>query len=143
MANFKSLDENGSVPPKVPQPVTDSPWFWVYLFATAGLIALLLAGNKFDHRQSEIEREFSARQSYGHVLSGEDGPIAPPTPGNQHLTLRPLYLIMSIVLVVGWTTFYWKRMSWRADSLSQDSRQDGAVEIEQNIMDKATDDNID
>ena len=131
MADCKSLDENGADHMRVVQPVSDSPWFWVYLFATAGLIALLLADHKFDHRQSEIEREFSARQSYGHVLSSEDGPIAPPTPGNQHLTLRPLYMIMSIVLVVGWTTFYLKRMSWRSNSATQVSRQEKASDIEQ------------
>jgi len=97
-------------------PITDSPWFWVYVFATAGLIALMLAGNKFDHRQAEIEREFSARQSHGHVISGADGPIEPPTPGNQHLTLRPLYLIMAVLLVLGWSTFYIKRLSLRQRS---------------------------
>ncbi|MCA9214440.1 MAG: hypothetical protein KDB27_15320 [Planctomycetales bacterium] len=89
--------------------VSDSPWFWIYLFATAGLIALMLAGNKFDHRQAEIEREFSARQSHGHVISGDEGPIAPPVAGEQHVTLRPLYIAMGVCVIVGWTVFYLRR----------------------------------
>ncbi len=101
------MPENESKPNR--PPITDSAWFWVYLFATAGLIALTLTGNKFDHRQAEIEREFSARQSYGHVVSGEDGPMSPPSAGRQYLTLRPLYIALGVIVVVGWTTFYVRR----------------------------------
>ena len=105
MSRGETESDNGG-PPRI----TDSPWFWGYLFATAALIALMLAGPKFDHRQAEIEREFSARQSHGHVISGEEGPIKPPASGKQHLTLRPLIVAMSVVLVVAWTTFCVRRV---------------------------------
>ncbi|HEX4000701.1 MAG TPA: hypothetical protein VHX65_19285 [Pirellulales bacterium] len=46
-----------TTPPQSPR-LTDSPWFWAYLFSTAGFVALLLMSGKYQHRQTHIEDEY-------------------------------------------------------------------------------------
>ena len=42
---------------QVPKPVvTDSPWFWVYAFATTGLVLMVLAGPKWIARQARLDQ---------------------------------------------------------------------------------------
>ena len=38
--------------------LTDSPWFWAYLFSTMGVILLFLMDAKYQHRQTHIEDEY-------------------------------------------------------------------------------------
>jgi hypothetical protein len=38
--------------------LTDSPWFWVYVFSTAAALALFVMGGKYEHRQGHIEDEY-------------------------------------------------------------------------------------
>ena len=92
--------------------ITDSPWYWVYLFATAGLIVLTLAGTKFSSRQTQIERAAQGRQRAVQNVSGKE-PVTPMS-DVQHtqITLRPLYVVLGLLLIVAWTNLgwkYWKR----------------------------------
>ncbi|MDG2380277.1 MAG: hypothetical protein P8N76_01245 [Pirellulaceae bacterium] len=96
-----------------PESFTDSIWFWVYLFGTAALIALYLSSPKYGRRQSQIERQFSARQSAGQAVSGADGPVEPSTVDNMIISLDPLFLIAGILLVVGWSGLWWQRFRGR------------------------------
>ena len=101
-----------SQPPetKRDQPITDSPWFWAYIFATAGLIALAMATPKYNARQTQLERQFLARQEGGQTVKGADGQtIAPPHEQNLILTLGPLFLICACLLVVAWGRFWMTR----------------------------------
>src|SRR3990167_4768494 len=90
--------------------ITDSPWYWVYLFCTAGAIALLLAGPKFAARQAQIERNSEARlQVAQHVASHQvasqqinvtEQEAEPRTA--TRVTLWPLYAALGFVLSVAW-----------------------------------------
>ena len=99
------------------RPLTDSVWFWIYVFGTAALVALYLGGPKYGLRQSQIERQFSARQSGGQAVSGVDGPVEPSTANEVIIPLNPLFLLMGILLVVGCAGLWWQR--FRARSRSQ------------------------
>jgi hypothetical protein len=101
-------------------PLTESPWYWVYLFATGALIALALMSRKYDHRQAEIEREFSARQRHGYIVSDDRGPIEAPKPGRQLIRLQPLFVMFSLIFMGGWVLFWYQRSrsgARRAESL--------------------------
>ncbi|MCP4189823.1 MAG: hypothetical protein GY768_04265 [Planctomycetaceae bacterium] len=107
---------------------TDSVWFWLYLFGTAALIALYLSSPKYGRRQSQIERQFSARQSAGQAVSGVDGPVEPSTVDNMIISLDPLFLIAGILLVVGWTGLWWQRFRHRKQAQAQSlERAEGAA----------------
>lgn len=83
---------------ETPSPrLTDSPWYWAYLFAMAGLIALVLMGPKFSRRQAIIETKSEGRQRASMNLSGHALP-----PANEDRTpriqLTPLYLVLTALL---------------------------------------------
>ena len=99
---------------------TDSPWFWVYLFSTFALVALVLMQPKFDQRQSTIERKWQATRivnSQGvsdktNQSSLEETPL-------QTNSITVLILILAATTVVGWIVF------WRSHVQRQVSRTDG------------------
>jgi hypothetical protein len=90
-------------------PLTDSAWFWTYLFATAGLVALFLAGPRYIERQPQIERQFAARQSSGQVVMGRDGPIPHSTSERMIVSLRPLYAVCAAALTSAWIVLWYQR----------------------------------
>lgn len=91
--------------------LTDSPWFWAYIFSTAALIALALAAPKYYTRQTQLERRFLARQEGGQTIKGSDGKsITPPTKDNLILRLGPLFIVCSGLLMVAWSRFWWTRV---------------------------------
>ncbi|MBC8350983.1 MAG: hypothetical protein H8E66_03295 [Planctomycetes bacterium] len=99
--------------------ITDSPWYWVYLFCTAGAVALLLAGPKFAARQSQIERKYEDRL---HVAKHVAQPQLPVTEREavQRTTTRvmlwPLYAVLGCVLSVAWYKL-WRHHKRRDDTL--------------------------
>lgn len=91
-------------------PITESPWYWVYLFCTAGLIALLLAGPKFSARQAQIERKYESRQHAAQHVAGrvsEEADVVNPREGTR-ITLRPLYITLGTALGVAWVGLWWR-----------------------------------
>jgi len=102
-----NVEQNRS---KRDEPITDSPWFWAYIFATAALIALALAAPKYYPRQTQLERQFLARQEGGQTVKGAGGQtIDPPYEDNLIMKLGPLFLICAALLVVAWGRFWWTR----------------------------------
>lgn len=98
-------------------PITDSPWFWGYIFTTAALIALALAAPKYYSRQTQLERQFLARQEGGQTIKGADGKsIAPPNKDNLILRLGPLFMICSALLLIAWSRFWWTRFDKKIDN---------------------------
>jgi hypothetical protein len=93
-------------------PITDSPWFWVYLFATAALAALALVAPKFEVRQAQVERSIQGRQRAVQSLSSEAPSVPVSQPGDTRLTLQPLFLVMAAAAIIGWIVV-WRR-HWRA-----------------------------
>jgi hypothetical protein len=45
-----------------PQPLTDSPWFWVLAFSLMALLALVAIGGKYGRRQTRLELQYQARE---------------------------------------------------------------------------------
>lgn len=91
-------------------PITDSPLYWIYLFCTAGLIALFLAGPKFSARQTQIERKYEARQLVAqNVARGSTSEAAPQdSRTGTRITLLPLYITLGGVLSVAWVSLWWR-----------------------------------
>ncbi len=96
--------------------ITESPWYWVYLFCAAGAVALLLAGPKFASRQAQIERNYEARQRAAQHVAGrefDDANVAPVTnDSSTRITLWPLYAILGAVLSIAWFKL-WRRQAAR------------------------------
>ena len=88
--------------------ITESPWYWVYLFSTAVLIAIVLLGPKIIERQTIDERNYQARQRTYQQASGEQPDIPLSTNDNQLITLQPLIITFAIVLAVSWIILWYK-----------------------------------
>jgi hypothetical protein len=108
--------------------ITDSPWYWVYLFCTAGAIALVLAGPKFAVRQAQIEDNSQARQHAARHVAEQSLSLAENNPAPQSETrmqLWPLYVMLGIVLSVAWFNL-WRRQHQRTASNNLDVARDEA-----------------
>jgi hypothetical protein len=91
-----------------PRPLSDSPWFWVYLFATAGLIGLALIGPKFAARQANIERQFQGRQRAAQQAQGQEPTGELSTAERTLITLQPLFIALAAVTIIAWVVV-WRR----------------------------------
>jgi len=96
-------------------PITDSAWFWVYLYAAVGLILLAVLQPKYGQRQAGIERQFQGRQramdkQLGKELS-EQKPFS--TPESTIISLRPLYLSLAGACLIGWVVLWWRHFRRR------------------------------
>ena len=86
-----------------PRPrLTDSPWYWVYLFCTAGLVAVLLMGPRFAARQAQIEHNSQARQRAAWQVAGQASDTRLPPRTDTAITLGPLTVVLAILLASGW-----------------------------------------
>ena len=104
--------------PPAKAPITDSPWFWLFLFGVFGLAALAAIGPKYVRRQALIERQFYAREEIvrRQSQSAEDraASTAQPAeapPGELLIPLRPLALLLSGVLLVLFIIWALRRQS--------------------------------
>jgi hypothetical protein len=89
--------------------VTESPWFWGYMFGMFALVALSFAGPKFAARQSQLEQQFQGHERAQQIRSGDEPDIALSTPDNTIITLWPLYTGLSAATVIAWAVFWWTR----------------------------------
>jgi len=88
------------------RPISDSPWFWAYLFGTAALIALALAAGKYGPRQAQIEREFQGRQRAAQNLNGQQPNVSLSTAERTLVSLQPLFFALAAITVVAWFLFW-------------------------------------
>jgi hypothetical protein len=110
-------------------PITDSPWFWAYLFSLAALLALAMIGPKYSRRQTQIERQFQGRQSAAArtiPMAADEQRAEPAAGGGEMLvSLRPLWLALAGATTVAWIVF-WRSRAGNAQvsdsSLSSSSR---------------------
>jgi hypothetical protein len=103
------------------QPITDSPWFWAYLFGTAALLALAIIGPKFGPRQAQLEREFQGRQRAAQHQAGDAPTVAMSEADETIIGLAPLFFALAGVTIVAWIVF------WRTHSARQASRARSAM----------------
>jgi hypothetical protein len=87
-------------------PITDSPWFWAYLFGTAALVALALAGSKYGPRQAQIEREFQGRQRAAQNLNGQEPNVGLSSAQRTLVSLQPLFLVLAAITAGAWLVFW-------------------------------------
>ena len=89
-------------------PLTDSPWFWLLLFALVGIGALAAISGKYGRRQANIERQYQAREriTQGDSTSGDTSAtqdtVAPSRrpysmPGETLIPLWPLAVTLGVV----------------------------------------------
>ncbi|HEX5106669.1 MAG TPA: hypothetical protein VFV87_22770 [Pirellulaceae bacterium] len=95
-------------PPR--RPITDSPWFWAYLFAVAALVALALVGTKYGPRQAQIEREFQGRQRAAQNLNQQQPNVEMSTSERTLVTLQPLFVVLAGITIVAWIVFWRRRL---------------------------------
>ena len=82
--------------------LSESPWFWVCAFATAALVGLFVIGPKYSARQSQLERQYQARQLSGHSVTQPGGPAPLSSRTRTIISLRPLFLLLAVVLMIAW-----------------------------------------
>ena len=92
---------------------TDSPWFWVCLFSAGGVMALVLGASRISFRQAQIEREYRARQLSGTVVLANEVEQPLPQSSRTRITIRPLLIALSGIVVIGWSVLWWQRKKVR------------------------------
>jgi hypothetical protein len=102
-----------NAPMNASRPLADSPWFWAYLFGTAALVALALAGPKFGPRQAQIEREYQGRTRAAQNLNGVEPDLEMSTAERTLITLRPLFIALAVITSLSWVVFWWTRRRLR------------------------------
>jgi hypothetical protein len=96
--------------------LTDSGWYWLYLYCTFGLITLVVAGPKIARLQLQSEQNYQARQRAGQQAAGVviTEPLA--TLENRRINLQPLFLILASLLSVGWISLWYRHFGSRRKS---------------------------
>jgi hypothetical protein len=108
--------------------ITDSPWFWAYLFCTAALIALALIGPKYARRQAHIEREFQGRQRATENLSGREPSVGLSAAGDTLIPLQPLFFAFAAITMVAWIVF-WRKHAAERQSPTKNETIDSADDL--------------
>lgn len=93
--------------PPVTAALIESPWLWACVFLCGALVALQLAGPKFSWRQPQIERQFQARERSGSSMPRGQRTTEYSRTGHPMLTLRPLFLMTGVGLIVAYGMFWW------------------------------------
>ena len=93
-----------------PPPVTDSPWFWICLFGTFGLVMLVAMDAKYAQRQAQIERQYQGRTRAAQQRAGETPSTPMSTRHQTQITLKPLYPVLAMFVLAGWILFWWARL---------------------------------
>ena len=107
--------------------MSDSPWFWVYLFGAAALIAMFLIGNKADTVQAQRDGNFTRRQlslerQAADVAPGEqavDTEAINDRPEPRYVDFTIFYGIIGAITVFAWVMHWRQFLNRRSPSLSQ------------------------
>jgi hypothetical protein len=86
--------------------LTDSIWFWGYLFSTAALIILFVMQSKISSRQNNEQRNFQARQQTYENASRPDNPTNVTQKTTHTVTTTPLFIVIGIAFSVSWIMLY-------------------------------------
>lgn len=90
--------------------LTESAWFWVYLFSTAGLIGLVILQGKFDTRQDLEEINFRARMQTYEEAGATHTTDQDNTQSEQLVTLTPLYILFGAIFAFSWAMIWKQRI---------------------------------
>lgn len=99
--------------------VTDSPWFWVYVFGLSALGLAWWAAPTWVSRQARLERRVLVSDNQSFEASTE---IQQQAEIRSIARLRQILVMLGIVVVVGWVGWIWKRrQETRSANFSGDS----------------------
>lgn len=92
-------------------PITDSPWFWVYLFATAALALLMVSKPKLQYRQAWLERQHQAREFSHRLAEGQavEGELIQPE--STHIRIEYFFYLLAGVLIFAWGRLWYSRFA--------------------------------
>jgi hypothetical protein len=111
--------------------LTDSPWFWLLLFANAALIGVAVIGPKYNIRQAGVERRYEARQEIARRAQGQPtadpadsvgttDEMDPPADSSHIVPLKPLaaaLVLLNLFAIVAFSTNHMRLIARRgADS---------------------------
>lgn len=101
-------------------PITDSPWFWLYLFSTFGLIVAIAFAPKINARQRELDLEAAAKRQVINRASNpqtneEDTETAILNAPNARHNSRflAILIVLGTLTLGGWIGLWWGRMRSR------------------------------
>jgi hypothetical protein len=84
---------------------TDSPWFWLLIFSTGALAALISMGPKYARRQLQLERQYLGR-TYSSRPPADERELAATgeeldnSEKETLITLLPIYVIVAAVQIL-------------------------------------------
>ncbi|MDP6467939.1 MAG: hypothetical protein QF918_09375 [Pirellulaceae bacterium] len=85
-----------------PRSITESPWYWAYVFCTGGLIALVVMGPRYTQRQIQIEQNRQKRQWAAQRVAGQAQSDSRSDIEGTSIALWPLFVALGSVLAVAW-----------------------------------------
>jgi len=106
--------------------LTDSPWFWIGLFAWAAILGLIAIGPKYAARQQGLERRQEGRETgwRNRVADGASSDAVAtgatadePAPALARRMLLPLFGVLSLVLIAATWAILIRRVKVRAAAL--------------------------
>lgn len=104
--------------------LSDSPWFWVYLFGVAALIAMFLIGQKADTVQAQRDGNFTRRQASLERQAGKDISTVETSWADgteveepRYVDFKIFYAILGAVTVLAWI-MHWRQYLHRRSSSS-------------------------
>ena len=113
MPNRRYNDEMADSSSPVRKSILESPWYWVYAFCAAALVALLLVAPKFGARQAQIERQYQGRQRAAQQLQGRAPTTPLSTQDNTSIRLWPLYTLIAAAFIVSWLVLWFRHFGRR------------------------------
>lgn len=82
--------------------ILDSPWYWLYAFCAAGLVALLLMSPKYAARQTQLERNHQGRERANQAARGQTPDVPMTEDGRTVVRLQPLGMLLATAFLGSW-----------------------------------------
>ena len=104
--------------------LTDSPWYWLGLFGTAALVALVVIGPKFERRQQRLELQSDVRERIWRERVEEPAPdtaVEEKSDAGDDIAARrtrnvlwPVIAVVFLVTCLAWGKLYLDRTRQQA-----------------------------
>ncbi|REJ67490.1 MAG: hypothetical protein DWQ31_11175 [Planctomycetota bacterium] len=93
----------------------ESALVYALLFTAFAMFVLAMMAPRYERRQTEIENEFRGIQEMQRRAGGAEASPVPREPnragdrGAPQISLRPLWLLLGLIMVVTWAALVWRR----------------------------------
>ena len=92
--------------------LSDSPWFWIYLFGVAALVAMFLIGQKADQVQAQRDGNFTRRQLSLERQAGLQVELVDDAEETRYVDFGIFYLLIGSVTAFAWA-MHWRQFLLR------------------------------